>query len=94
VRSLHDDVVRIKEVESIPFVLVANKSDLEEYRKVSKEEGKLLADELHCLFIECSAKDNVNITECFELLVRSIREYESKFVDDNKSKRIRRCLFL
>ena len=41
--------------------VVGNKNDLENARVVSTEEGQSFAGEHGCLFIETSAKDDVNV---------------------------------
>lgn len=63
---------------NIPIVIVGNKSDLEEERAVSKDDGQKLADELHAGFWECSAKNNTNIKEIFVDLVGRINNSEFK----------------
>lgn len=45
----------------LPKLLVGNKCDLQEERKVGAEEGRLLADEYRCTFMEVSAKENINV---------------------------------
>ena len=61
-RKSFDDIVnwavQLEEngVDKIPKIIVGNKCDLREERKVSSEEGRLMADENHCLFMEVSAK--------------------------------------
>ena len=47
-------------------VLVGNKCDMEEERKVSYEQGQELADSLGYSFFETSAKENVNVAEVFD----------------------------
>uniref|UniRef100_K3WLJ4 Uncharacterized protein n=1 Tax=Globisporangium ultimum (strain ATCC 200006 / CBS 805.95 / DAOM BR144) TaxID=431595 RepID=K3WLJ4_GLOUD len=39
---------------------------------ISQEEGQLLARQWECPFVECSAKDNENITEVFTYLIKEI----------------------
>ena len=62
---------RIKEVKKVcnintSYILVGNKSDLEEQRQISYEEGQDLANkEKFDLFIEVSAKMTFNIDELF-----------------------------
>ena len=56
----------------------------DEQRKVSKEEGKALARQHGCLFIETSAKNNVKISQAFEELVRKILE-TPQLVQDSSS---------
>ncbi|KAL0344675.1 UNVERIFIED_CONTAM: Ras-related protein RABC2a [Sesamum radiatum] len=46
----------------------------ESERVVSGEEGMALAEELGCLFLECSAKTRENVEQCFEELALKIME--------------------
>lgn len=61
--------------ETYPFIVVANKADLDQSRRqVTKEEGEKFAQtqfERPLEFIETSAKENNNITEAFEYIIRS-----------------------
>lgn len=64
----------VKDVESksqskVGMVLVANKSDLQDIRAVTSEEGQHLAREYGIEFFEASAKTGVNVNEAFERLV-------------------------
>ncbi len=47
------------------LVLIGNKTDLEEDRKVSTEEGKKFAKENNMIFFETSAKLSNNVFEMF-----------------------------
>ncbi len=46
-------------------ILVGNKTDLEEQRKITKEAGESLANKYGIKFFEVSAKDNININDLF-----------------------------
>ena len=46
-----------------PVIVVGNKSDLVEERKVTQEEGQELANSCNSSYMETSAKDNHNIQE-------------------------------
>jgi Ras-related protein Rab-1A len=46
-------------------VLIGNKIDLEDERKITKEEGESMANKYGIKFFEVSAKDNINIDELF-----------------------------
>nr|XP_043622711.1 ras-related protein RABA5b-like [Erigeron canadensis] len=53
-------------------MLVGNKSDLENIRDVSVDEGKQLAEEEGLFFIETSALDSTNVKEAFQIVIREI----------------------
>ncbi|EPS70121.1 hypothetical protein M569_04642, partial [Genlisea aurea] len=53
-------------------MLVGNKSDLDNIRDVSVEEGRNLAESERLLFVETSALDSTNVNEAFEVVIREI----------------------
>ena len=53
-------------------VLIGNKTDLEEKRIISYNQGKEFADTYGLKYVETSAKKNLNVTEAFETLGREI----------------------
>ena len=67
IERVYDDILRVKEVEKVPCVLCGNKVDLEKHREISKEEGVELAQKIHAVFLETSAKSGLNV----ELAVKS-----------------------
>lgn len=83
--SLHDHILRVKDSEEVPFVLVGNKCDLEEDREISYDKGQMLAKELKCPFLEASAKTRHNVVEAFETLVKEIKAFKNRTSgnDDN-----------
>jgi small GTP-binding protein len=70
VKLWHDETV--KEAPNITLILVGNKIDLTDSRKVSKEEGEALANELGLSYIETSAKTGENIEDAFKMLALNI----------------------
>ena len=64
----------------IPIVLVGNKCDLENERKVTAKEREERQREWKCPVFESSAKDKTNIDESFFQVVREIRK--RKAADD------------
>lgn len=71
-KKKHDRVLKSKHDESVPILLVGNKQDLENERKVSFSDAKALADSWGIEYIETSAKTNFNCKEAFEKLAQEI----------------------
>lgn len=53
-------------------VLIGNKCDLSTERMVQTEEGAAMADDFKIPFLETSAKDDINVTNAFEMCAREI----------------------
>eukprot|EP01111_Echinosteliopsis_oligospora_P005413 TRINITY_DN1872_c0_g1_i3.p1 TRINITY_DN1872_c0_g1~~TRINITY_DN1872_c0_g1_i3.p1 ORF type:complete len:117 (-),score=20.89 TRINITY_DN1872_c0_g1_i3:104-454(-) len=73
--SLHDHILRVKDCETTPIVLVGNKCDMEHLREVPKEKGTELSFKLNCKFMETSAKNRINVPEAFFELVHQIKQW-------------------
>ena len=54
-------------------ILIGNKSDQETKREVTYKEGEEMASKYGILFLEASAKENLNIDKAFMLLVEEIK---------------------
>ena len=68
-----EKILRAKELDKVPLVLVGNKCDLDaSMRAVSREEGEALAKTMGCPFLETSAKQKINNEELFFEAVRQI----------------------
>ncbi len=59
--------------DNISRILVGNKSDMEDARQVSFDEGKELAEHYNIRFLETSAKDCKNVEEAFTMMTREIK---------------------
>ena len=53
----------------IPIILFGNKCDLMEKREVEEEEAEEFANKINLLYLETSAKENINIKEGFEKII-------------------------
>ena len=71
-------------------VLIGNKSDLEDKRVVTYNQGKEFADTYGLKFIETSAKKNLNVNEAFETLGRELMSAseEKKIIHQKQNKKI------
>lgn len=59
--------------EGVSKILIGNKSDWEDKRAVTTEQGEELAKELGIPYIETSAKSNSNVEEAFFNLAREVK---------------------
>eukprot|EP00056_Hartaetosiga_gracilis_P010602 m.158285 g.158285 ORF g.158285 m.158285 type:complete len:116 (+) comp13351_c6_seq2:3356-3703(+) len=59
-------------------LFVGNKSDLEERRKVSKDEAQLFCNRKGIDYIETSAKSDEHVHEVFEHVIRIVRDAEKR----------------
>lgn len=73
-------------------MLVGMKSDLEEKREVTTEEGEALAKEYNIMFREVSAKENINnkdpnvaAKQCFQDISKKILNNLDSFIPNNES---------
>ncbi|KAF2716019.1 ras-domain-containing protein [Polychaeton citri CBS 116435] len=75
IMTFQQQILRVKDKDYFPIIVVGNKCDLEAERQVSTEEGKQLARSFGCKFIETSAKSRTNVDAAFFDIVREIRKY-------------------
>ena len=69
-----DNVNKVKDnTVGFPFIILANKVDLAEERKISHEEGKAFADKLNIPYFETSAKTGKGLQEAFEKVYMTIK---------------------
>lgn len=78
ISTFHQQILRVKDKDYFPIIIVANKCDLENERQVSTQEGRELAKQFQCKFIESSAKQKINVDEAFYSLVREIRRFNKE----------------
>lgn len=95
--TFQQQILRVKDKDYFPIIVVANKCDLEAERQVTqqgmiyhrnaltKSEGRDLAKSFGCRYIEASAKQRVNVDESFYNLVREIRRYNKEQSGASKS---------
>ena len=77
----------IKENKNIrKIVLLGNKTDLENKREISQEEGSQLAEKNEYVFMESSCKENINVSDAFTTLVEMTNTELKKFIKSDTFK--------
>ena len=70
--------------DNVNRLLVGNKSDLEEKREVTYDEGEELAKQYDVPFLEVSAKNSTNIEETFTTMATDIQTRFWKMKEEKK----------
>ncbi|KAK0168610.1 hypothetical protein PV327_002389 [Microctonus hyperodae] len=91
-QDLREQILRVKDTDDVPMVLVGNKCDLEDERVVIKDHGISLARQFNCAFMETSAKAKINVQDIFYDLVRQINKKSPEKKTKPKKKSL--CLLL
>eukprot|EP00128_Syssomonas_multiformis_P010313 Colp12_sorted_trinity150504_noHs@33411 len=96
IHGFQEQILRVKDADKVPMVLVGNKCDLENDRVVSTSEGRDTAKQFGVPFLETSAKNRTNVEEAFYTLVREIRKFKKSNAQDQtpKKKKAIKCAIL
>lgn len=87
IRGFHSQILRVKDTDSFPMVLVGNKADLEQERAVLEEDRVATGKSLKIKSMETSAKNRENVDQCFYDLVRQIRRHNKDTNQKNNAQR-------
>lgn len=74
-QDLREQILRVKDTDDVPMVLVGNKCDLEDERVVGKDQGVNLARQFNCVFMETSAKAKINVRDVSQSVFYFLSEY-------------------
>ncbi|CAG8509059.1 4736_t:CDS:2 [Paraglomus occultum] len=89
--ALREQILRVKNTDRVPMVLVGNKCDMEDDRAVTREQGRALSEGWgNCAFYEASARQRANIDEIFYDVIRQINAQTAGKEGERHSKSIRR----
>lgn len=83
-QEFREQILRVKGDSNIPFILVGNKADLTNSRKVQQATANNRAQQWNVPYVETSAKTRENVDKVFFDLMREIRS--RKVSDDNQGK--------
>ncbi|KAL6719268.1 RAS1 protein [Lecanora helva] len=81
IQTFQQQILRVKDKDYFPIIIVGNKCDLDAEREVSRQEGENLARQFGCAFIETSAKSRINVDNAFYNIVREIRRYNKEMTN-------------
>jgi len=81
IKSIREQIIRVKGTERVPIVIAANKSDMYAQREVLAEDVAKLANEWNIPYMESSAKNTKNVNDLFAEIVKQMNLQPSK--EDN-----------
>ena len=84
--SVEDWILTIREHDAMPFIIIANKTDLLETstafeikkREVTYHEGNMLAKRYNCIFCETSSKSKESVLKIFNLVAETLVKYSDE----------------
>lgn len=79
------DDVRAERGNDVIIVLVGNKTDLNEKRQVTTEDGEKKAKEFNVMFIETSAKAGYNVKALFRRIAQALPGMENTINEQTQS---------
>lgn len=83
-----------KHSEGIPVILVGNKADLKQSRKIPSKDGEKIAKEIDCPFFEASAKTGENVEFIFRTLNTMLVEQAQKKKPKTRKSKVKDSLII
>jgi GTPase SAR1 family protein len=74
IRTIRDQILRVKGTDNVPLCLVGNKCDASMQRQVTPDDALALAQTWTCPYLETSAKLSINVNDTFAEIVREIND--------------------
>ncbi|EAL72419.1 Ras GTPase [Dictyostelium discoideum AX4] len=87
------DQIKFLKSEKVPIIMIANKSDLDDERQVTYQEGENFANRFGMSFMEVSAKYKLNIDEVFNQIAQHCVKRRCDHIYINKSIRNKNSIF-
>ena len=89
-------IIRVQDssLEEVAVVIVGNKCDLEEMRKVSTEEAEAYAESKQLAYVETSAKERINVDECFYGITKLIKDQQDSATKTKAHTKKNNCYIL
>lgn len=72
VRTIREQILRVKGTDNVPICLIGNKCDASLQRQVTPDDALALAQAWTCPYLETSAKLPINVNDTFAEIVREI----------------------
>ena len=94
IKVRYDRIIKNKKNKNFSIIVVGNKCDLTNNRKVTTEEAENYCKELNVNFLECSALENINVKETFLSCAKNLLKIQFPQLFPNGKKKKELSLFL
>ncbi|KAJ4390318.1 Ras- protein rsr1 [Neurospora sp. IMI 360204] len=84
--TLREEIIRIKDDENIPIVMVGNKADLLDQRVVDRAKAFTISQQWNAPYYEASARTRTNVDEVFVDLCRQMLRRDDSGHDDDDAR--------
>ena len=93
VKLRYERILKLKGEQKVSIVIVGNKCDLEENRKVTREEAENFCNTNKITFLEASALNVINVKESFLSVARGLLQinFPEKYKNNGKSGGKKNC---
>jgi len=93
VRTVREQILRVKGTDNVPICLIGNKCDASLQRQVTPDDALALAQSWSCPYIETSAKLSINVNDTFAEIVREINSKMKTKKLKKKKEKYRKSVF-
>ena len=91
-QEFRDHILRVKNDDNVPIILVGNKCDLDKRRQISAAQGQVYASSWKAQYFETSAKTRNNVDNVFFEVMKDIRSRKVPKYIPNEDKFDAKCL--
>ena len=90
-QEFRDHILRVKNDDNVPIILVGNKCDLDKKRQISAAQGQVYASSWKAQYFETSAKTRNNVDNVFFEVMKDIRSRKVPKYIPNEDKFDTKC---
>ena len=93
IKTRFERITKIKPDQKVPIVVAGNKCDLEENRKVKRDDVENFCNKNKISFLETSALKTINVREAFLCVARGLleKQFPDKYSKKDSSEKKKKC---
>ncbi len=91
IKGKYERIIKNKQREKPPIIIVGNKCDLKDRRKVESKDAESMAKQLNVHFMEVSALEKINVKEAFLVIAKELLLKKENIDDTDNSENKKRC---